>query len=413
MIYPITQIRSDFPIINKLINNQQFTYLDSAASAQKPNVVIKCLNNFYSHEYATAHRGIYSLSRQATICMEEVREQIAKFINASSLEEIIFTKSTTEGINLIANSCGEKYLKAGDNILITEMEHHSNIVPWQILAKKKQLIIKYIPLTYDGKLDISFLPKLIDQRTQLVAITQLSNVIGTLNPLSSIINQIRKIKNILILVDGAQGIAHSKIDVQKIDCDFYVFSGHKIYGPTGIGILYGKKKLLDNMPPWEVGGGMIQEVNLTKGTTFLDAPWKFEAGTANITGILGLGEAVKYINTVGLDLIFNHENELMQYVIKHLREIPDIIIYGPTDRVGVIAFNIGKLHSYDIGIFLDQNAIAIRTGHHCAMPLMNFFNVSSMCRVSLAMYNNKDDIDRLINGLLKTQDLLNKKTLLR
>ncbi|QOI11083.1 SufS family cysteine desulfurase [Blochmannia endosymbiont of Colobopsis nipponica] len=406
--YPIVKIRSNFPVLTKLINNKPLIYLDSAASAQKPNDVINCQNNFYRNRYATAHRSIYQLSRQATELMEQARKQIATFIHASSLEEIVFTKSATEGINLVANSYGGKYFKKGDNILITEMEHHSNIVPWQMLAKKKRLIIKYIPLTLSGMLDINQLPNLINERTKLVAITQLSNVIGTLNPLSEIIHLIRNIKDTVVLVDGAQGIVHTKVDVQKINCDFYVFSSHKLYGPNGVGVLYGKKHLLQSMPPWEVGGGIVKTVSLTKGTTFVDAPWKFEAGSANIANILGLDAAIKYINSIGLDKIYNYELQLMYYATKELENIPNIIIYGPTSRIGVLSFNIGKHHPYDIGSFLDQDGIAIRTGHHCAIPLMNYFRTSSMCRISLAMYNNKEDIDKLISSLIKTQHLLNK-----
>lgn len=282
MTYPISKIRSDFPILSRKVNNKNFVYLDSASSAQKPNSVIDAESEFYRNKYASVHRSIHTLSNEATILMENIRKKIAIFINASSTNEIIFTKGATEGINLIANSWGRNFMNPGDNIIITEMEHHSNIVPWQILAKEKNLIIRYIPLLPDGNLNISKIPYLVDEKTRLFAITQVSNVLGTLNPLSKIINIIRKNSNALIIIDGAQGIMHQNVDVQNLDCDFYVFSAHKIYGPSYMGVLYGKKELLDSMPPWQGGGSMINTVSLKSDTTFNDIPWKFEAGLSLI-----------------------------------------------------------------------------------------------------------------------------------
>ncbi len=405
MSYPIERIRSDFPILAREVNGQPLTYLDSAASAQKPNVVIESESDFYRQGYAAVHRGIHTLSAEATGRMEDVRAQAARFINAASVDEIIFVKGTTEGINLVANSYGRHFLQPGDNLIITEMEHHSNIVPWQIIAAEKSIDIRVLPLLPDGTLDEAKLADLIDDRTRLLAITQVSNVLGTVNPLPRLIARARA-ANLVVLVDGAQGIMHQKVDVQALDCDFYVFSGHKIYGPSGIGILYGKKQLLDAMPPWEGGGSMIRTVSLTEGTTFLDAPWRFEAGSPNTAGMMGLGAALGYVEELGIDNIHAYERELMRYALEALQQVPDLILYGPDDRAGVIAFNLGKHHAYDVGSFLDQYGIAIRTGHHCAMPLMAYYQVPSMCRASLALYTTREDIDRLVAGLIRVRRLL-------
>ena len=403
---PIARIRSDFPILERKINKLPLIYLDSAASAQKPNVVIDCESEYYRQGYAAVHRGIHTLSSESTFRMEQVRYRIASFINADSVDEIIFVKGSTEGINLVANSWGQYNLRAGDNILISEMEHHANIVPWQILADRKQLSLRYIPFLPDGTLNISLLPDLIDHHTRLFAITQVSNVLGTFNPLQKIIAQVRALSNAVILVDGAQGIMHQKVNVKNIDCDFYVFSGHKIYGPSGIGILYAKKELLNAMPPWEGGGSMIRTVSLTNGTSFNDIPWRFEAGSPNIAGIIGLGAAIDYIEHIGMENIQAYEHGLMQYTIEALNQIPNIKLYGPSNRIGIIAFNLIQRHAYDVGLFLDRYGIAIRTGHHCAMPLMSYFDVEHMCRASIAMYTNKNDIDRLVSSLVRVQYLL-------
>lgn len=406
MTYPIARIRSDFPILARQVNDRPLTYLDSAASAQKPNTVIDCESDYYRQGYAAVHRGIHTLSSEATTRMENVRQQVARFINAALTDEIVFVKGTTEGINLVANSWGRHNLRPGDNIVITEMEHHANIVPWQMLAEEKQLSLRYFPLLPDGTLDIARLPALIDERTRLFAVTQVSNVLGTRNPLPELIAQVRAASDAVVLVDGAQGIMHQKVDVQALDCDFYVFSGHKLYGPSGIGIFYAKKALLDAMPPWEGGGSMIRTVSLTEGTTFNDAPWRFEAGSPHTAGMMGLGAAIDYVEQVGLDNIQAYEHELMRYTLEALQQVSNLTLYGPDDRTGVIAFNLGQHHAYDVGSFLDQYGIAIRTGHHCAMPLMAYFRVASMCRASLAMYTDRDDIDRLVAGLVRVQRLL-------
>lgn len=401
----IEQIRADFPLLSRDVNGQPLAYLDSAASAQKPQIVIDRELNFYREGYAAVHRGIHTLSAEATTQMEAVRSQVADFIHATSAEEIVFVKGTTEAINLVANSYGRHALKAGDSIIITEMEHHANIVPWQMLAKEIGIEIRVWPLTATGELEPAALAGLMDNTTKLLAITQVSNVLGTVNPIKEIVVQ-AKAAGLVVLVDGAQAIMHQAVDVQDLGCDFYAFSGHKLYGPSGMGILYGKRELLQQMPPWEGGGAMIKTVSLTQGTTFADAPWRFEAGSPNTAGIMGLGAAISYVNGLGLDDIHAYEQSLMQYALAQLSQIKSLILYGPTNRAGVIAFNLGRHHAYDVGSFLDQYGIAIRTGHHCAMPLMAFYQVPSMCRASLALYNTREEVDRLVAGLLRIEKLL-------
>ncbi len=401
----IEQIRADFPQLSREVNAQPLAYLDSAASAQKPQIVIDRELNFYREGYAAVHRGIHTLSAEATAQMEAVRSQVAGFINTASAEEIVFVKGTTEAINLVANSYGRHALKAGDSIIITEMEHHANIVPWQMLAKDIGIEIRVWPLTATGELEPTALAGLMDNTSKLLAITQVSNVLGTVNPIKEIVAQ-AKAAGLVVLVDGAQAIMHQAVDMQDLGCDFYVFSGHKLYGPSGIGILYGKSELLQQMPPWEGGGAMIKTVSLTQGTTFADAPWRFEAGSPNTAGIMGLGAAISYVNGLGLEQIQQYEQSLMQYALEQLSQIKSLTLYGPTKRAGVIAFNLGQHHAYDVGSFLDQYGIAIRTGHHCAMPLMAFYQVPSMCRASLALYNTRGEVDRLVAGLLRIEKLL-------
>ncbi|WP_440863157.1 cysteine desulfurase SufS [Symbiopectobacterium purcellii] len=405
MNYPIERIRRDFPVLAQQVNGQPLAYLDSAASSQKPQAVIDREVAFYSNEYAAVHRGIHTLSAQATSAMEAVREQVARYINAASAEEIVFVRGTTEAINLVANSYGSAFIQAGDNILITEMEHHANIVPWQMLAKRQGVELRVLPLTAQGALDLSQLDTLLDTRTRLLALAQVSNVLGTENPLETLIARARAVGS-AVLVDGAQAVMHQRVDVQVLDCDFYAFSGHKLYGPSGIGVLYAKHALLNAMPPWEGGGAMIRDVSLTQGTSYADAPWRFEAGSPNTGGIMGLGAALDYVTTIGLDAIHDYETALMHYALDALSTVPDITLYGPAERKGVIAFNLGKHHAYDVGSFLDQYGIAIRTGHHCAMPLMAHYGVPSMCRASLAVYTTREEIDRLVAGLQRIHRLL-------
>ncbi|CAI0864849.1 Cysteine desulfurase [Serratia liquefaciens] len=405
MSFPIERVRGDFPILSREVNGQPLAYLDSAASAQKPQAVIDRELDFYRRGYAAVHRGIHTMSAEATQEMEAVREKVAAFINAGSAEEIVFVKGTTEGINLVANSFGRHFLQPGDSIIITEMEHHANIVPWQMLAQERGLNLRVWPLQQDGTLDVAQLPGLIDATTKLLALTQVSNVLGTVNPVQEITAQ-AKAAGLKVLIDGAQAVMHQRVDVQALDCDFYVFSGHKLYGPSGIGVLYGRQALLQQMPPWEGGGSMIQQVSLTLGTTYAEPPWRFEAGSPNTAGMMGLGAAIDYVTALGLEAIADYEHSLMHYALEALQQVPTLKIYGPADRAGVIAFNLGEHHAYDVGSFLDQYGIAIRTGHHCAMPLMAFYNVPSMCRASLALYNTREEVDRLVAGLQRIQKLL-------
>ncbi|EAA7678110.1 cysteine desulfurase SufS [Salmonella enterica subsp. houtenae serovar 48:z4,z32:-] len=405
MTFPVEKVRADFPILQREVNGLPLAYLDSAASAQKPNQVIDAESAFYRHGYAAVHRGIHTLSAQATESMENVRKQASRFINARSAEELVFVRGTTEGINLVANSWGTENIRAGENIIISEMEHHANIVPWQMLCERKGAELRVIPLHPDGSLRLEILATLFDDRTRLLAITHVSNVLGTENPLPDMIALARQ-HGAKVLVDGAQAVMHHAVDVQALDCDFYVFSGHKLYGPTGIGILYVKAALLQEMPPWEGGGSMIATVSLTQGTTWAKAPWRFEAGTPNTGGIIGLGAAIDYVTSLGLDKIGDYEQMLMRYALEQLAQVPDITLYGPAQRLGVIAFNLGKHHAYDVGSFLDHYGIAVRTGHHCAMPLMAWYGVPAMCRASLAMYNTHEEVDRLVAGLTRIHRLL-------
>ncbi|EAX2484516.1 cysteine desulfurase SufS, partial [Salmonella enterica] len=404
MTFPVEKVRADFPILQREVYGLPLAYLDSAASAQKPNQVIDAESAFYRHGYAAVHRGIHTLSAQATESMENVRKQASRFINARSAEELVFVRGTTEGINLVANSWGTENIRAGDNIIISEMEHHANIVPWQMLCERKGAELRVIPLHPDGTLRLETLAALFDDRTRLLAITHVSNVLGTENPLPDMIALARQ-HGAKVLVDGAQAVMHHVVDVQALDCDFYVFSGHKLYGPTGIGILYVKEALLQEMPPWEGGGSMISTVSLTQGTTWAKAPWRFEAGTPNTGGIIGLGAAIDYVTSLGLDKIGDYEQMLMRYALEQLAQVPDITLYGPAQRLGVIAFNLGKHHAYDVGSFLDNYGIAVRTGHHCAMPLMAWYGVPAMCRASLAMYNTHEEVDRLVAGLTRIHRL--------
>ncbi|MGP1931267.1 MAG: SufS family cysteine desulfurase [Arsenophonus sp. ET-YP4-MAG3] len=417
MIFSVASIRKDFPMLSEKIKNQPLIYLDSAASAQKPLQVIEKEKQFLCQHYAAVHRGIHTLSSSATLMLEDIRQEVANFIHAANSEEIIFVRGTTEGINLIANSYGRTFIKPGDNIIISQMEHHANIVPWHLLASEIGFYIRILPIDYNGNLIFKKLNKLIDNRTRLFSFTHMSNVLGTVNPVKQIIAYARqcaekKGSTLYILVDGAQSIMHQMTDVQDLDCDFYVFSGHKLYGPTGIGVLYGKKALLNTLPPWQGGGGMVDKVTITLADiskiniTYEKTPWRFEAGTPNIAGIIGLGEALRYINNIGYQQIFTYETALMKYANHCLTSINSLRLYGSSQRQGLIAFNLGNHHAYDVGIFLDNYAIAIRTGHHCALPLMNFYQVPAMCRVSLAVYTTKEEIDILVEKLKYIENLL-------
>lgn len=405
MTFSVQQVRADFPVLSREVNGQPLAYLDSAASAQKPELVIRAEAEFYRHGYAAVHRGIHTLSAEATQRMEEVRQKAANFLNARSAEELVFVRGTTEGINLVANSWGNDNVRAGDNIIITEMEHHANIVPWQMLCARVGAELRVIPLNADGTLQMDIAPTLFDERTRLLAVTQVSNVLGTENPVATLIALAHQ-HGAKALVDGAQAVMHHPVDVQALGCDFYAFSGHKLYGPTGIGVLYVKEAILQAMPPWEGGGSMIATVSLTEGTTWAKAPWRFEAGTPNTGGIIGLGAAFDYLNALGLEAVGEYEQTLMHYALAALADVPDLHLYGPANRLGVIAFNLGTHHAYDVGSFLDNYGIAVRTGHHCAMPLMAFYQVPAMCRASLAVYNTFEEVDRLVTGLRRIHHLL-------
>ncbi|MFJ3456178.1 cysteine desulfurase SufS [Scandinavium goeteborgense] len=405
MTFSIERVRADFPLLTREVNGQPLAYLDSAASAQKPNAVIDAEAEFYRHGYAAVHRGIHTLSAEATTRMEQVRQQAAHFLNARSAEELVFVRGTTEGINLVANSWGDSHVAQGDNIVISQMEHHANIVPWQMLCARVGAELRVIPLNTDGTLQLDAIPGLFDERTKLLAVTQVSNVLGTENPVQAL-TELAHQHGAKVLIDGAQAVMHHVVDVQSLDCDFYVFSAHKLYGPTGIGVLYAKEAILQDMPPWEGGGSMIATVSLTEGTTWAKAPWRFEAGTPNTGGIIALGAALEYVSGLGLDNIADYEHTLMHYALAELATVPDITLYGPQNRLGVIAFNLGKHHAYDVGSFLDNYGIAVRTGHHCAMPLMAFYNVPAMCRASFAMYNTVEEVDRLVAGLKRIHRLL-------
>ncbi|AKL11693.1 TPA: cysteine desulfurase SufS [Kluyvera intermedia] len=405
MSFSVHNVRADFPILTREVNGVPLAYLDSAASAQKPNQVIDAEAEFFRHGYAAVHRGIHTLSAEATQRMELVRTQVAGFLNARLPEELVFVRGTTEGINLVANSWGASQVHAGDNIIISAMEHHANIVPWQMLCERVGAELRVIPINIDGTLQLEALPGLFDARTRLLAITHVSNVLGTENPVADIIALAHQ-HGAKVLIDGAQAIMHHPVDVQALDCDFYVFSGHKLYGPTGIGVLYVKEDILQAMPPWEGGGAMIATVSLTEGTTYAKAPWRFEAGTPNTGGIIGLGAAIDYVSGLGLDAIAQYEETLMRYALNALADVPDLTLYGPQERLGVIAFNLGKHHAYDVGSFLDNYGVAVRTGHHCAMPLMAFYHVPAMCRASLVMYNTEEEVDRLVAGLKRIHQLL-------
>lgn len=405
MSYSVSDVRADFPVLSREVNGVPLAYLDSAASAQKPNQVIDAEAEFYRHGYAAVHRGIHTLSAEATQRMENVRAQAASFLNARSAEELVFVRGTTEAINLVAHSWGSSQIRAGDNIIITMMEHHANIVPWQMLCERTGAELRVIPLNPDGTLQLDVWRELLDDRTRLLAITQVSNVLGTENPIAEM-TALAHQHGAKVLVDGAQAVIHHTVDVQALDCDFYAFSAHKLYGPTGIGILYVKEDILQAMPPWEGGGSMIATVSLTDGTTYARAPWRFEAGTPNTGGIIALGAAIEYVSTLGLDNIQAYEQSLMTYALTEMATVPDITLYGPAQRQGVIAFNLGKHHAYDVGSFLDNYGVAVRTGHHCAMPLMAFYNVPAMCRASLAIYNTQEEVDRLVAGLKRIHQLL-------
>lgn len=400
----IEKIRSDFPILNQKIHGKDYVYLDNGATTQKPVQVIDAVSDFYRNTNSNIHRGVHYLSEQSTKAYEAVRRKVQKFINAEQEYEIVFTKGTTDSINLVAFSFGEKYVSAGDEIIISAMEHHSNLVPWQMLCERKNAHLRILPFDKTGELELGKLPGLLNEKTKLLAITHVSNSLGTINPIKEIIEQAHK-ANVPVLIDGAQSIQHTVIDVQDLDCDFYVFSGHKIYAETGIGVLFGKEKYLKEMPPYQGGGDMVDHVTLEK-TSYLDAPFKFEAGTANYVGAVSLGVAIDYINNIGLENITSHEAELLKYATEKLEKIEGLTIYGKAkNKTAIISFLLDKIHHYDTGMILDKLGIAVRTGSHCTQPVMDFLDITGTVRASFAFYNTKDDVDRLVAGIIKVNEM--------
>ena len=401
--FDVESIRKDFPILQRKVHNKPLVYLDNAATSQKPKQVIDAIVNYYNSYNANIHRGIHKLSEEATLEYEKAHEKVAEFIGADGMEEIIFTKNTTESLNLLAYSLTLS-LKKGDEIVLTEMEHHSNIVPWQQLAKQRGLAVKYIKINEEGELDAKSISESITQKTKIVSATHASNVLGTINPIQEI-SKIARENNALMVVDGAQSVPHMKVDVKSIGCDFLAFSGHKMLGPTGIGVLYGRKELLEKMNPFLYGGDMIREVKFD-GTTFNHLPWKFEAGTPNIAAGIGLGAAVDYLNKIGMGKIRMQDKELTEYAMKKLNEIGGVIIYGPKEERGaVVSFNIDNVHPHDVSEILDSEGIAIRAGHHCCMPLMKLLDVQGTARTSFYLYNTKEEIDKLIEGIKKVKEV--------
>jgi len=399
------KLRQDFPILSKKINGKPLIYLDSGATSQKPKQVIDAISNYYQTQNANIHRGVHQLSQEITIAYENARVTIQKHLNAALSQEIIFTSGTTESINLVANSFGKKYIKSGDEILISEMEHHSNILPWQMLCEEKGAVLKIIPINEKGELLIEEYKKLLCDKTKIVAVTHVSNTLGTINPVKEMIALAHE-KDIPVLIDGAQAVPHIKVDVQALNADFYCFSGHKLYGPTGVGILYGKEKWLNEMPPYKMGGGIIKTVTFEK-TEYADLPLKFEAGTPHIEGGIGLAAAIDYVNEIGLENIDAYEYELLEYATAKLSAVEGLRIIGTAkEKASVISFVIEEVHPLDIGTILDKQGIAVRTGHHCTQPLMKYFGIPGTIRASLVFYNTKEEIDVLVNGIQKAIKML-------
>ena len=400
----ILQIRESFPILNQEMNNRPLVYLDNAATTQKPQIVIDAISEYYKSYNSNVHRGVHTLSQRATQAFEDSRKKVQETINAASNHEIIFTSGTTESINMIASSYGDKYVREGDEIILSGMEHHSNIVPWQLLAERKNATIKIIPVNEKGELILDKLDALISNKTRIIAVNHVSNTLGTINPIKEIIAKAHA-QDVPVLIDGAQGIPHLDVDVQDLDADFYCFSGHKIYGPTGIGVAYGKEKWLDDIPPYQGGGEMIDQVTFEK-TTYNDLPYKFEAGTSNIAGVVGLYKALEFVENTGKEKIRNIENNLLNYATSQLKKIDGMKIYGEADhKTAVISFLVNNIHPYDAGTIFDKLGIAIRTGHHCTQPLMDYFNIPGTVRASFAPYNTKKEIDILVEAIDKIKTM--------
>lgn len=398
------KIRADFPVLDQIVNDEPLIYLDNAATTQKPQAVLDVLNHYYLHDNANVHRGVHTLAERATAEFEAARKKVQQFIHANSNKEIIFTKGTTDSLNIVAQSYGE-FIQAGDEIVISKMEHHANLIPWQQLAKRKQAVLRYIPLTADGHLDVQAAKTIINEKTAIVALAQVSNVLGTVNPVKEIA-QLAHQHQAIMVVDGAQAVAHMPVDVQELDCDFYCFSGHKMCGPTGIGVLYGKQSLLEKMEPVAFGGEMIDFVDLYE-STWTELPWKFEAGTPNVAGAIGLGAAIDYLEKIGMQTIHEYEQAIVAELLPKLQQIDGLTIYGPqnpAEHTAVIAFNLDHLHPHDVASALDMQGIAVRAGHHCAQPLIKELGCFATARASFYFYNTKEEADQLVAAILATKE---------
>ncbi len=402
--YDVQRIRGDFPILGQVVHGKPLVYLDNAATTQKPRQVIKAIVDFYTEDCSNVHRGVHILSERATRDFEGVRSRVRQFIHARDDSEIVFVRGATEAINLVACSYGRAHVHAGDEVLVTAMEHHSNIVPWQMLCWERGATLRVAPISLRGEILLEEYERLLGPRTRLVAVTHVSNALGTVNPVRDMVEMAHR-NGSVVLVDGAQGVQHMRVDVQALDCDFYVFSGHKIYGPTGVGILYGKQRLLESMPPYQGGGDMIASVTFEK-TVYNRLPYKFEAGTPDIAGVVGLGAAIGYIQSIGIEKIAAHEQDLLQYGTSILECLPEIRILGTAaEKASVLSFTVQGVHPHDVGTVLDQEGIAIRTGHHCAQPVMDFFGVPATARASLALYNTRGELDALAAALRKVTEV--------
>jgi cysteine desulfurase/selenocysteine lyase len=402
--FDVERLRQVFPILNQKVRGKALVYLDNAATSQKPQPVIDAIARYYQSGNANIHRGVHFLSEHATGEHEAAREAVRQFINATRMEELIFVRGTTEGINLVAQTYGRAHVGAGDEVLVSAMEHHSNIVPWQILCEQQGAKLRVIPINDQGELLLDEFEKLIGPRTKIVAVAHVSNALGTINPIREIVTIAHR-HNVAVVVDGAQAVPHVKVDVQDLDCDFYAFSGHKMYGPMGIGVLYGKYKLLEAMPPYQGGGDMIRSVTFEK-TQYNTLPYKFEAGTPDVAGAIGLGAAIRYLNSVGIENVATHEHELLEYATQSLSKLPGIRIIGNAkNKAAVLSFVMEGVHPHDIGTILDQEGIAVRTGHHCAQPIMQRFGIPATVRASFGLYNTKAEVDALVAGIKKVQEV--------
>ncbi len=402
--FDVARVRAQFPSLNQQVYDHPLVYLDSGASAQKPDVVIDAISNYYRNDHANVHRGVHKLAERATDAFEGARERIASFINAESPREIIFVRGATEGINLVAQSWGQQNLKSGDEVMITEMEHHANIVPWQFICQQKNAVLKVIPMNDRGELLMDSFRDLLSAKTRMVAVTHISNALGTVNPVKEIVSLAHHV-GAKVLIDGAQAAPHSKIDIDEIGCDFYAFSGHKVYGPTGIGVLWGREELLAKMPPYQGGGEMIRRVTFEK-SDFASPPYRFEAGTPNIAGAVGLGVAIDWLDGLGLGNVSTHEAALLEYATSKAKETPGMRIIGTAEnKAGILSFELEGIHPHDLGTIFDRQGVAIRAGHHCAMPVMQHFSVPATVRASFGVYNTLEDIDALFRGVARAQEL--------